>query len=434
MRVSVIPHDGPDCGWYATLSPPGPARRLQGRHETEWAVVGAGFTGLAAARRVAEHQPGARVLLIEAQSVGLGASGRNSGFVVELGRYHERFGPEINRRLVRLGRAGIDRLRQLVRQHGIECQWQEGGRLHVAVGDRGRRSLDLLCRRMQEIGEPCQRLDAQTIAGITGTTYYCAAAHTPGDVQVQPAALVRGLAASLPMNVELYEDSPVHAAEFGQCARLECPQGSVRARRLLLATNAFTPAWGLLRRRVFPMLTFGSLTRPLRDRERAALGGQPEWGLISAERVGCSVRRTRDGRILIRSMACYGYQISPNSHRFARIRQSHQELLRARFPALRELQIEYTWGGVMSMSANEAPYFGQPKPGIFVLAGDNGHGIAMATAAGELLADLAVGYHSNLLDDLQQLPAPSWLPPNPLLRLGVQATSHLMHWRARSEL
>ena len=137
----MVPADDANCGWYDALPEPVPARRIRGSERADWVVVGAGITGLAAARRLAEHLPEARILLLDAQRVGSGASGRNSGFLTDVGHYEKQLLPETQRRRIRLARAGIAALRDLVRAHEIECGWREGGRLHGAAGSAGMRAL-----------------------------------------------------------------------------------------------------------------------------------------------------------------------------------------------------------------------------------------------------------------------------------------------------
>jgi len=132
-----LPADDHCCGWLALLPPPAPPRLLRSDERAQAAVIGAGFTGLAVARQLAAHRPQWRIIVLEAQRVGEGASGRNSGFIVDLPHYQPQRGVEGNRRLTRLGRAGRDALRTLVRAHAIDCAWTEGGRLHGAVGGRG---------------------------------------------------------------------------------------------------------------------------------------------------------------------------------------------------------------------------------------------------------------------------------------------------------
>jgi glycine/D-amino acid oxidase-like deaminating enzyme len=434
MRTRRLPNDDPGCGWLATLPPQAPPRRVTSDQRTDCVVLGAGFTGLAAARRLATRRPGWRVVLLEGQRVGFGASGRNSGFVVDVGHYEPARGVEGNRRLVRLGRAGRDQLRELVHAHGIECAWSERGRLHGAVGDVGRRALDTFVAGLDAMGEPYESLDAAAMARITGTTYYRAGARTPGGVIVQPAALVRGLAASLPANVELFEASPVRAIHRATKFVLQVADCRVVADRLFLAANGYTASLGFLTRRVFPMFTFASLSRVLSEEERVVLGGEPEWGLVPEERMGTTVRMTRDRRLLVRNTVHYAPHLGVSEGYLHQIREIHRRAFRARFPMLPGVGLEYTWGGVMGMSLNGAHFFGALDTDLFAAAGYNGVGVAMGTISGTLLADLALGADSELLRDMQLLPGPAWIPPAPLLGIGVRWTLARLMRKAREEL
>jgi glycine/D-amino acid oxidase-like deaminating enzyme len=430
----VFPADDVHCGWYAGLPDPPPARRIRDRERADWVVLGAGITGLAAAQRLAEHLPDARILLVEAQRVGFGASGRNSGFLTELGHYEKGVGSDERRRRVNVARAGIGALREWVRTHDIACDWSEKGRLHGAAGDAGLRALERFLRQLDDLGEPYEELDAGKLEAITGTSHYRAGARLPGSALVQPAALVRGLAGALPPNVVLFEQSPVRSVRPGGTLRLECEEGFIEAPRLLLATNAFTPALGFLRRRMFPMFVFASLTRVLTGPEQSAQGGDREWGLVPEVRVGTTVRRTPDQRILIRNDACY----APGGHlprrRIEKARAAHRRSLRIRFPDLADVDLEHTWAGVVAISLNDTSFFGRLAPNVFGAAVYNGVGMAMGAASGMLLADEAIGAESELLRDVRSLARPAWLPPPPLLGLGVRPALAWMHRRARSEL
>jgi glycine/D-amino acid oxidase-like deaminating enzyme len=434
MRTRRLPNDDHGCGWIDLLPPLAAAQRLTGEQRADCVVVGAGFTGLAAARRLATHRPDWRIAVLEAQRVGFGASGRNSGFVVDVGHYEPKLGVEGNRRLTRLGRAGLEQLRTIVRTHAIDCAWTERGRLHGAVGDTGMRLLDEFYQGLEAMGEPYEVLDAAAVTALTGTSYYRAVGRTPGTAMMQPAALVRGLAATLPPNVELFEESPVHGIARGATFRLDAGNGALLANRLFLAANGFTATLGFLRRRVFPLLTFASLTRGLTAEEQAALGGAPEWGLVPEERMGTTVRRTRDQRILIRNTVHYTSRLQVSDAYRHAVREIHRRGLQARFPMLPKLDIAYTWGGVMGLSLNNAHFFGKVDDALFAAAGCNGVGVALGTISGTLLADLAVGADSQLLTDMQALPRPTWIPPEPLLGIGVRATLARLAARGREEL
>jgi glycine/D-amino acid oxidase-like deaminating enzyme len=374
------------------------------------------------------------VVLLEAQRVGFGASGRNSGFVVDIGHYEERYGVDGNRMRTRLARAGISYLREIVQAHDIDCAWTERGRLHGAVASLGMRLLEKFVGGLEAMGEPYEWLDSRAMAAIMGTTFYRGVVRTPGTVMIQPAALARGLAAALPPSVEVFEESPVRAIHPGPPFRIEAGSGAVVAPRLFLATNGYTSSLGFLKRQVFPMFTFGSLTRPLTESERNLLGGDPEWGLVPEERMGSTIRRTRDGRILIRNTVHYASGLDLDLGQRQRVRQIHEGCFRVRFPALSRVELEYTWGGIMGMTLNGAHFFGRLDDDLFAAAGCNGVGVAMGTLWGKLLADLAVGADSQDLKDLLALPRPAWIPPEPLLGVGVRSTLARLKAKAREEL
>lgn len=433
MRVRRLPCDDQGCGWTALLPPLPAARPLAGDESADVAIIGAGFTGLAVARRWATLRPQARIVLLDAQRVGDSASGRNSGFIVDLPHYVQARGIEGNRRLLRLGRAGLEQLRGLVGAHAIDCDWTERGRLHGGVGAVGLRALDRFCAGAEALGEPYQRLDGAALAARIGTAYYRAGVHTPGTVMVQPAALVRGLARTLPSNVALFENSAVRTVHDGRRFRLEGERGGVDAAQLVVAANGFTPALGWLRDRVFPLMTFGSLTRPLMHSEAAQLGSDPVWGLVSEMPMGTTLRRLPDGRLLIRNTVRYRPTLHSDERLRARVRAMHRRDLRARFPALAEVPFEYTWGGVMGATFNGAQFFGTLAANLYAAAAYNGVGIAMGTISGSLLADLALGVESGLLADLQALPQPDRAPPAPALGIGVRATLAYLARQARGE-
>ncbi|HEX2253781.1 MAG TPA: FAD-binding oxidoreductase [Thermoanaerobaculia bacterium] len=429
LRARRLPADGPGCGWIEALPAPPPARRLTTTLRAAAVVVGAGFTGLAAARRLAESLPGERIVLLDAQRAGWGAAGRSSGFVVDLASFVAALPALHAERFVRLSRHGIAALRERVEAGGIDCAWDDRGWIHAAGTDGGLVSLAALTRWLEARGEPFERLDSEALAAVTGSAYYRAGVRLPGSVLVQPYALVRGLAETLPPNVELYERTPAlrlrpgHRAK-GRPVHVETPQGRVVADRALVGTNAGMPSLGLLADRIFPLFTTGSLTGRLTAAEAAALGGEPEWGLLAQDVLGSSLRRTRDGRLLVRNSVHFDarLELPPDWRRAAQ--EAHRRALAERWPRLATRlgasPFEHTWGGWMAISRNGRHFFGALADGIWGAAGYNAAGIALGTACGELLADLALGHESPRLADMLALPGPSWLPPEPLLTLGAR--------------
>ena len=425
MKVHKLPNDDHTRGWYHTLPPPPPAVRVSGAQSFDFVVLGAGFAGLAAARRLAERLPSTEIALVEAQRVGYGASGRNSGFIIDLphnlAESDHASAAEESRREMRLNAFAIATLRELVRNHGIDCQWGERGKYHAAIEDKGMRDLDAFRRSIDALGAVYTELDAGALAARLGTSYYRAGIHTPGCVLVQPAALARGLGACLPENVRLFEESPVVEIDYGPEITLTCPEGSVWTRTLLLATNGFTTQLGFERNRLIPIMTFGSLTRPLTKAEQAALGGEHDWGVIPADHLGTTVRHTQDNRLLIRNCLTYAPDYICGAEDLREIYAHHVAAYEARFPVLPEVTFEHTWGGVLTFSRNLAPCFGQLSDNVFAAVCQNGVGIAKGTYSGMLLADLVTSAESDLLTDMLAYSRPAANVPQPFLGWGVRA-------------
>jgi len=435
-----LPHDDHECGWYSLLPARGPRPSLRGEYHCDYAVIGAGFAGLACARRLAELRPDANIILVDAQRVGQGASGRNSGFVIDLPHKFALEHPdrEHKRRLLALNRAAIAQLHGLIEQYNIECQWSHAGKYQGAVGPRGLRYLDHFEYLLADLGEPFRVVERDELAQVLGTCHYTRAIFTPGGYLMQPAALVDGLARILPDNVELLENSPVQRLEYisGRW-RMYGENGHIEAPTVLLGSNIFTREFGFLKNRLLPVMTFASWTRALTDEEMQRYGGTLDWGLTPADHAGTSLRMTQDRRLLIRNtykhVPRYGKSISETAR--AKIRAAHRRALDKRWPQLANIPLTHTWGGTYAMSRNFTNFFGQLQPGLYASACDNGVGAAWGTISGALLAELALGESSQMLHDIQSVTGmPALNPPEPLLGLSVRTRIRLAAWNSRSEL
>ncbi|MEZ5913508.1 MAG: FAD-dependent oxidoreductase [Paracoccaceae bacterium] len=178
--------------------------------------MGAGITGLSAAHRLGELVPQDRVLMVDARPVGWGASGRNSGFLLDLPHKFDLDHPDAARlhKIMGLNRGAIATLREQTERLGIACDWSPVGKLQGAVRERGTGMMRKFCEALDKIGERYEVLDRQGCADIMGTDYYAGAVFTPGAVLVDPFLLVRGLARRLPENVTLRDDAAV--VEFSE--------------------------------------------------------------------------------------------------------------------------------------------------------------------------------------------------------------------------
>lgn len=433
-RVRLLPRDDDQSGWIQVLPPRPTTQKLAGAQTADCAVIGAGFVGLSIARRLKQLRPDWSVAVVDAQKVGYGASGRSSGFLVDVNDHAGRVARPVRESYAQLARSGIETLRSLVATHNIDCAWDETGWIRACAGKQGRAALDRTCKVYDELGCRYERLDHEGMFEVTGSRFYRSGVRLPGYPLVQTAALVRGLADSLPEGTEIYEESPVVGLEPGPPHVLTTPNGSIQADRLFLATNGYTPFLGYERNRILPLLTFASMTRVLTAAEQAELGGEREWGVLSADPMGSSVRRTRDQRLLIRNTALHSGKLEVSEQRKRWILENHRTAFESRFPGLRDLEFDYTWGGLLGTSANGQMSFGERARQLYIVAAFTATGIAVGTAAGCAIVDLSLGEDSKELCDAKALPKPTWLPPNPFRSIGGGIVTALMNRQAGAYL
>ena len=408
-------------GWYAVLPSPAPAEQLVGEQTADYVVAGAGVTGLAAARRLGELAPEARIILLESHRVGYGTSGRNSGFIIDAACYTPTYDADYNSRMLRLLRAGYGQIKSLIQHHDIDCDWSEAGHFCALANPRRVALLQDICRSMDAIGDDYEWFEGSALEALIGTPFYHAAIRLPRTLLLNPASLCRGLGETLPPNVEVYEDSPVLKISAGETVRIECAEGTITAKSLLLATNAFTPALGYLKRQLMPLQLYASLSKPLSEAQTAAMSGVPDWGITPKAAMGSTIRRVGD-RMAIRNIARHTSDFRLDQSLKARLQRTHRELLAKRFPMLAELEMDYSWGGVIAMTDNYSAVFGRLEPGVFASMGYNGVGMARGTASGAALAEFVLGGEGELIDDIMALAGPSRFPPRPFLDIGVAVT------------
>ncbi|TDF62660.1 FAD-binding oxidoreductase [Cupriavidus sp. L7L] len=434
----LLPADDKTNGWSAILPKRLPRPSVPKSASFDWLVIGAGYAGMSAARRLAILNPSQSIALLEAQQVGEGAHGRNAGFAIDLphNNDHDPANTEKGHRHIRLSRYGIDCLDDLVSTHAIECQWSRSGRYDCAVSPEiSRKLLGATVAELEALGEPYQIFRGEALHERLGTRYYDSAIHTPGTRLLNPAALSRGLADTLPPNVKLFENSPVLELDSNSMVVATLPgEVKVSARKAVLTNNAFISRFGCFKRQLLPFVLFASLSRPLNPDERKHLGGTNDWGITPAHGIaGATLRYTQDYRILFR----YGFQFAPSlrcsDSLRERMKRSHEVLFRARFPMLDRVTLDHFWAGYLSLSQNGAPGWGQLSNNVYAAVNCNGVGIAKQTTAGALIAEFACDTGHPLIGDMMALGSPDMLPRRPFLDVGVRAYLAAQKWAGRSE-
>lgn len=372
--------------WSAIAAEPVPdAPPLAADHAVDAAIVGGGFTGLSAALNLAET--GARVALLEAQSIGWGGSGRNGGQVIpglklDPSEMVARWGEARGGALAQAVGGAADKVFARIARHGIACAPRRAGWIQAA---HAAPALARVLRRAEEWrthGAPVEILDAATLAARSGAAGYRGGWRDGRAGTVQPLDYARGLArAARAAGADLHAGTPVRRlVPEGAGWLLETPRGRLRAHAVIIATNAYTDALlpGLAR----TLLTVQSIqfaTEPLPDALRDAIlpGGEC---LSETRRLAFYFRRSPDDRLIFGGRGAVGDAESDTL--FAALRLAAARIL----PQTDRLAVAYRWSGQVAMTLDGLPHIHEPQPGLFVGLGYNGRGVAMGTLMGEWLA------------------------------------------------
>ncbi|HDR9502523.1 TPA: FAD-binding oxidoreductase [Burkholderia cepacia] len=438
--ASKLPQHLGKSGWVEMLPPRTACAPLVGTVNADIAIIGGGFAGLSAARRLSQLDPTLKVVVLEASEVAEGATGRNSGFIIDLphevsSEDYGGSGSDERRHDIQVHRMAI----ALARDLALEKGWGKDifdpcGKYNVAMGPQGEKHVTSYAAQLDKVNEPYRFFNAQEIAAVTGTKSFTSAIFTPGTVMIQPAAYIRGLADSLRDPVRLFENTPALSLERqGASWHIKTPNGAVNAGKIILANNGHAQSFGLFPGVLLHVYTYASMTKAF---DPSKLGGERSWAATPAFPMGTTVRRVRgdDGdRILIRSRYTYNPRLQVTEGAIARAGRVHDRKFDARFPMLKGLPMEYRWAGAMALTWNGVPAFGEIEPGIFAAVACNGVGATKATASGIAAAEAALGMDSWLVQVFRGFAAPKRLPPQPFLTIGATANLSVKEWSAGIE-
>ncbi|MTV25006.1 FAD-dependent oxidoreductase [Nitriliruptoraceae bacterium ZYF776] len=421
---------------------PAPRAVLTGTRRADVAIIGAGFTGLWTALALTERDPSLEVVVLEAATVGHGASGRNGGFVepslthgVHNGLAHF---PDEHDELVRLGAANYRGFVDDVHRFGIDASLDEAGVLDVATEPWQVADLEEAAPAYAAAGERVELLDADEARAEVDSPTYLGALHRPeGGATVDPGALVRGLAAEAERRgVRIHERSPVRElAEHGTGLLAVTPAGRLDADRVVLATNAYSHrVLPRTARHFVPVYDHVLLTEPLTGDQLASIGWKRRQGVADGGNQFHYYRLTADDRLLwggYDAIYRFGNRVgSRYDHRPATYALLERHL-RATFPQLRDVAIDRRWGGAIATTTRFTVAFGEAFGGRLVYAlGYTGLGVAATRFAGQVLRDRLLDPTSPLLElELVRRP-PFPFPPEPLRWAGVTLTRRAL---ARSD-
>jgi glycine/D-amino acid oxidase-like deaminating enzyme len=413
---------------------------LAGSVEADLCIVGGGFTGLWAALHAKADDPAREVVLLEAETIGFGASGRNGGFCVSslthgIENGLARFAGEMDV-LERLGLENFDGLVADLARHGIECDFEPTGELTALLEPYQDAWLEESGELLRRWGHEVELLDGEAMrAEVRSPTYRGGVWDRTGAGVLDPGKLCSGLRdAALRLGVRVYEHT---AAEWLDGDVVLTAAGRVRARRTLLATSAYPPLLRALRQYVVPVYDYVLVTEPLSAEQRAAIGWERRQGIGDGANRFHYYRLTADDRILFggyeavyRFRGPVGRRYDEHDATFATLSQHFFTT----FPQLQGLRFTHRWGGAIDTSSRFSVFFGTAHSGRTAYAlGYTGLGVAAARFGARVALDLLDGRETEAtrLRYVRSKPVP--FPPEPLRWAVVQLTRNRLAAADRRE-
>ncbi len=389
---------------------------LAGEHTCDVCVIGAGYTGLSTALHLA--QSGYQVILLDAQRVGFGASGRNGGQVgsgqrMEQNELEKSFGKARARALWDMAEEAKSLVGELIKTHNIECNYKPGI-MHAELRPKNLGHTKAYVEKLNnEYGYgQIEFFDRDQVQQALGTKAYCGASMDWGAGHLHPLNFALGLArACEAAGVKIFEQSRVTGIKRGEPAIVSTGKGSVNARFVALGANGYlgnlVPE---VAARVMPINNFIVATEPL-GQERAAQLIRDDIAVADSRFVVNYFRLSKDRRMLFGGGESYGYRFPKDI-----VKKARTPMLEI-FPQLENARIDFAWGGTLAVTINRMADFRRLGDNIFSASGYSGHGVALAVLAGKLISE-AIGGTAERFDVMARVPIRRF-PGGSLMRLPL---------------
>ena len=426
------------CSWINDLNPRTNIKSLLSNEESDWLIIGAGYTGLSAARKLAQINSNLKIILADAQLAGEGASGRNSGYLVDT-TLNDGFtsNKELQnyKKKADIYSLGIDVVKKFIKEHQVDCDWNESGKYFASSKIEDKTILDNFSKTLSNLGFDHSLFGKQELSSKLGTSFYNIGLYTKGGILIHPGKLVRAMIDALPSNVFLYENSCllewVKNKDMVSC---NFKNAIIKTKKIIFAVNGFFKSLGIKASYNFPLTLTASMTRSLSEKEFKSIGEPKEWGVLPIRPMGATIRMTKNRRILIRNTAEVHSPFRMSKIDLKKRSINHKIGIQKRFPQLPNDIIQSTWSGIVSRTRNSSQIFEKIDNNIFAVGCYNGSGIGVGTLFGEQIAIKASSQNSKEIEIIEERDKPTWLPPQPFLNLGVKTRLIYERIRAKSEI
>ncbi|OIO58017.1 MAG: oxidoreductase [Candidatus Marinimicrobia bacterium CG1_02_48_14] len=431
MSTQPFP-DSPLSLWLETFGDYQPQPELKEHITVDVAVIGGGFTGVATAHELKKADPALNVALVEAKTVGYGASGRNGSFamtVVGLGFGVTAMlrGKDYLQRAHRYMMQAVDGLEELIRTESLNCDMIRPGFLRAATTPAYIKRIQHDVKLMNDLGfDDIYWISQDEVRQKVNSDKYLGAMYEPRLLLINPAKLVRAERdLALRRGVQVYENTPVVTITSTPKFTITTPRGSITAEKVVFATNGYSHLFPQMKRKQIPAFTYMIATEQLSDEQLADIGWQNYEGVEDGRNLIHYYRLTPDNRIVLGGGPVgltWGNSLYGDSDEAA---WKHlEEHLMWLFPSLKKhVKITHRWGGPFSVTVNLSPalgYIGADKRAVYSV-GCIGHGVSMSHRNGQALTDLILERESELLECPFVNPTVIPWPPEPLRMMTAGA-------------
>ena len=414
----------PDSYWYGSVTQTPERQPLQGDIDTETVIVGGGYAGLSCAWHLASHYQAPPVVL-EANNIGWGCSGRNAGFVLPLsGRLGyealvKKFGLDSAMKIHHEFMSGVSLVEQMIEASGADVERQPNGYLKIAhrpkYFDQLKRQADFMSANFGY--QVSQLSKAELTADYVDHHEAHGALRYEQGYGIHPLKLCMAYhQLATDAGAQVYGNTPVqNIQKQGGKHVLTTPGGTVTAKNLVLCTNGYTPGifHPALDSKTLPVLTSVIVTRPLTDEELKASGFQTNQVMMDTRQLKYYYRKLPDNRILFGGRGAITGKHADNPIYSERLLKA----LKRSFPALKHLTIDYRWSGWISVALDDIPHIHQSDDRVFYSAGYCGAGLSFSAQAGKRLAQKVVGDSNDHTIPMLVKPLPTF-PLSPFRRVG----------------
>ena len=424
------------CFWKIGREARTPNSPVTGEIRVDVAIIGAGFTGLSTAYHLMSADPSLDVAVLEGETIGFGASGRNGGFVMTL------FGSSVALMKLLHGKERvrqandymercIDELDALVRQHAIDCDWRRTGFLRMATTPAYEKRIRDEMAFLASLGiHGLEWKDRDWVQARVASPKFLAACWEPACGSLNPIKWVDGLERiAMAAGARIHERSPVTGIEHEAGGyRLNTPGGTVRANKIVYATNGYTHLIPGMRLRQTPAFAYIVVTEPLNPEQLASIGWQGREAIEDGRNFMHFFRLTPDNRILAGGgpgLVPFGGNMDHDT--YAKAFAHLEKFVNDMFPALGGVRIAHRWGGAFSATADFTPAIGTMDGGRAAYSfGCTGHGVAMTHMNGQILRDLVLERKTELTEQwfVNRFTMP--MPPEPIRSAAIRTVMGAM--------